>query len=199
MRLSLIATAALLFSVSIAEASSIKLDFEGFPDLTTLTNQYPDLTFSNAVVLSSGLSLNEFEYPPNSGSNVVVDDGSAIKIEFGTPISSFGGYFTYASAVTLKAFGADSVELASITSAFNTNYIDDPDPSSIPNEFLQVVAFGIKSIIISGDVAGSSFALDDVVYARPTLPPPVPEPGISLLLVVSALAAATRHTHSLRS
>jgi len=45
--------AAVAVSVS-AGATSVTIDFEGFPDSTILTNQYPGLTFSNAIILTAG-------------------------------------------------------------------------------------------------------------------------------------------------
>jgi hypothetical protein len=53
-----------------ASAGSITLDFEGFPDSTILSTQYSGLTFTNAIILTAGISLNEFEFPPHSGVNV---------------------------------------------------------------------------------------------------------------------------------
>ena len=69
-------------------AGIVTLDFEGFPDGTLLTNQYSGLTFTNATVLMAGISLNEFEFPPRSGVNVVSDNGAPILISFSTPVPS---------------------------------------------------------------------------------------------------------------
>jgi hypothetical protein len=59
--------AALLVGLTIVgEARATTIDFEGFPDSTIVTTQYPGLTFSNTIILTSGISLNEFEFPPHS-------------------------------------------------------------------------------------------------------------------------------------
>ena len=63
-------------------AASITLDFEGLPDSTILTTQYPGITFTNAIILTAGISLNEFEFPPHSGMNVVSDIEELITIKF---------------------------------------------------------------------------------------------------------------------
>src|SRR5580698_6525806 len=76
------------------------IDFESLNDGDLVTNQYPGLTFSNTIVLSAGISLNEFEFPPHSGTNVVSDNGGPMTITFFPPIQSFSGYFTY--SVPLK-------------------------------------------------------------------------------------------------
>jgi len=51
------------------------LDLEGFPDSTILGTQSPGVTFTNTIILSAGISLNEFEFPPHSGVNVVSHNG----------------------------------------------------------------------------------------------------------------------------
>src|SRR5579859_4683074 len=87
------------------------INFEGLADGTILANQYPGLAFSNAIILTAGISLNEFEFPPHSGVNVASDNGGPITIEFSTPVVSFGGYFTYLEPLTLDAFDASDTEV----------------------------------------------------------------------------------------
>jgi hypothetical protein len=173
-------------------AGTITLDFEGFSDSTVLTNQYPGVTFANATVITAGITLNEFELPPHSGTNVVFDDGGPMTISFATPVLSFGGYFTYYEPLTLQAFNASHTQIASATSAFSINVAcgyGPPclgDPSSSPNEFLQVgFTAGISSVTITGDLAGTSFVLDDA-----TITTGVPEPGTAFLLL-TGLAGIT--------
>ncbi len=48
-------------------AATLTFDFEALDDGTTLSAQLPGVTFANAVVLTAGLSLNEFDFPPASG------------------------------------------------------------------------------------------------------------------------------------
>src|SRR4051794_35485499 len=80
------------------------IDFENVDNGTPVTNQYSGLVFSGAVVLSAGLDLNEFEYPPHSGSNVLADIGGTISIDFLTAASGFSGYFTYRVPLTMTIF-----------------------------------------------------------------------------------------------
>lgn len=60
---------------ALQRASATTVEFEGFADSTVLSAQLPGLTVSNAIVLSAGISLNEFEFPPRSGANVASDSG----------------------------------------------------------------------------------------------------------------------------
>src|SRR4051812_48787774 len=100
--------ALILFPLLILLASqcafSDTIDFETFSDFDAITNQISGLIFSNSVVFSSGLSLNDLDFPPHSGSNVIVNSGSVLSIDFSDSITSFAGFFTYTSDVTLLAF-----------------------------------------------------------------------------------------------
>jgi hypothetical protein len=165
------------------------LDFEGFPDSTPITTQYPGVTFSHATILTAGISLNEFEFPPHSGVNVVFDDGGPMSLSFASPIFSFSGYFTYLEPLTLLAFDAGSSQVAQANSLFSDNLALSGDPGSSPNEFLHVsFAGGISSVTITGDPGGSSFTLDDATIDST----PEPSSVILLLTVLAALAAMNR-------
>jgi|SRR6185437_6914846 len=172
------------------DAGTITLDFEGFPDGTVLTNQYPGVTFTNTTVITAGISLNEFEFPPHSGTNVVFDDGGPISIDFASPILSFSGFFTYTVPLTLAAFDAISAQVASATSIFSSNLALSGDPGSGPNEFLSVSFAGaISRVTITADLAGGSFVLDDATYT--TGGSSVPEPGSFALLLLGSLVLVT--------
>jgi hypothetical protein len=80
-----------LTAPAILFADTVTINFDGSPDSTILTNQYPCATFSNAIILTAGISLNEFEFPPHSGTNVASDHGGPMSISFVTPTHSFGG------------------------------------------------------------------------------------------------------------
>lgn len=179
----------LLFSTPIVQADVIT--FEGISDSTTVTTQFPGLVFSNATAITAGISLNEFEFPPRSGSNVVIDEGSPLSISFTAPAQSFGGYFTYSTQLTLVAFDAANNPIASIMSAFSNNLALSGNPGSSPNEFLLLSTLsGISRVTITGNPSGSSFTLDDASVNEATA---IPEPGtICLLLTGSAALAAFR-------
>jgi hypothetical protein len=162
------------------------IDFESLPDGTLVTTQYPGLIFTNAIALTAGISLNEFEFPPRSGTTVISDFGGSLSIAFRTPIASFGGYFTYLVPLTLLALDAGGNPVASASSAFGTNLAClagapcSGYPGSSPNEWIKVgFTGGIARIIITGNLEGESFALDDAIYTST-----VPEPANTFLFTV---------------
>jgi hypothetical protein len=179
--LSLLFSAALVFFPhQLLKADISTIDFEAFPDGTSITTQFPGLTFTNTTVITAGIGLNELEFPPHSGINVAFDDSGPISIAFASPISSFSGYFTYVEPLTLAAFGATNDQVATVTSLFSSNDALFGDPGSSPNEFLQMSSLiGISSVTITGDPGGSSFVLDDISYTAQT-----PEPSYLALILV---------------
>ena len=176
--------------VPIHPAQAITIDFEGFSNSTQLTTQFSGLAFTNATVITAGIGLNELMFPPHSGTNVVFDDGGSLRIVFGTPQASVGGFFTYALPLTLTAFDDSNDSLGTATSRFSSNLALSGDPGSAPNEFLTIaLGGGIRSVTILGDPLGGTFALDDLTVTPAPEATLVPEPS-TLLLLVTGLASA---------
>lgn len=177
------------------QITATTLTFEDFPDSTILTNQYPGVTFANTVILTAGISLNEFEFPPRSGVNVASDKGGPITISFATAINNFSGYFTYAQPLTIDAFNSANKLLATKASLFSNNEALSGVAGSSPNEFDSLSSLsGISSITITGSPLGGSFALSDMSYSETAA---VPEPSglvltLSVLAIVISCLAKTR-------
>jgi hypothetical protein len=136
--------------------------------------------------------LNEIDFPPHSGVNVVFDDGGPITVSFATPVAAVGAFVTYTEGVTLTALDASDTPLGVVHSAFTNNTATGGDPGSMPNEFLQISSvLGISSVTFAGDPDGGDFVLDDLTFTPQTEGAAiVPEPrtlallggGLSLLL-----------------
>jgi hypothetical protein len=172
------------------DAGTIALNFEGFPDSTVLAAQYPGLAFSNAIILTAGITLNEFEFPPHSGSNVASDNGGPMTISFASPVQNFSGYFTYAEPLIVRAVNGANSQVAVATSRFSSNEALSGNAGSSPNELLQVSSTGgIASITITGDPAGDSFALDDATVTGPPSPPTVPTLRTLTLVLLGIMIA----------
>ncbi len=175
------ATIALLLP-SYVHAIPTTIDFESLADSDIVTNQFPGLTFSHTTVLTAGVSLNELEFPPHSGGNVVSDDGGPISIAFTIPQGEVSGFFTYTTQLTLTAFDALHHPLDITTPAFQANLALSSDPGSSPNEFLRVFfPNSITSVTLAGAPFGGSFTLDNLKITS------IPEPS-TLLLLASSLA-----------
>ena len=187
---------ALLLLAAAGMRADVFVNFESFSDSEILTNQIPGLQFTNTIVLSSGISLNQFDFPPHSGSNVASDNGGPIEITFDTSVlggevTGFSGYFTYFEPLTIQAFGSSSKLLATEDSKFSSNTGIGGAAGSAPNEFLQFSSTtGIDSILITGDPAGGSFTMDDLTFhVQPGGIIATPEPA-SIALLLGGLFAA---------
>src|SRR5207249_10796951 len=95
--------------------------FNNLQDGTAVGNQVPNCQFTNAAVLSAGTSLNEFEFPPHSSASVAGDVSGPLTIKFSPPITAFGGYFTYSTALSIAAFDANGIRVATANSRFSNN------------------------------------------------------------------------------
>jgi len=181
----LLAVHLLLLAQLQLNAGPIVLNFESLTDLESVTNQFPGLTFSNTTALVAGISLNEFDFPPRSGITVLFDDGGPINIVFSPLVLSFSAYFTYIVPLSLEAFDAADSSVALAQSLFSANDGFTGELGSSPNELLQVFhGGGLSRVVITGDVFGSSFTMDDVSVTA------VPEPSGSHLIIIAALAIA---------
>lgn len=164
-------------------SNATTIDFEALSDGEIVSNQFSGIIFSNATALSSGISLNELEFPPHSGTNVVFDDGGYLTLGFTSPISSFSGYFTYAEPLSIQGFDSLNILRVSTNSQFTNNLLLSGVIGSSPNELLSLNYSGnISKIIIAGNPGGGSFVMDDMAFIYSTT---VPEPSSVLLLLFS--------------
>ena len=172
----------------LACAATINVDFESIADGTVITNEYLGLTFTNARAITSGLTLNELQFPPRSGSNVADDFGGPINISFSIPVLNFAGYFTYSTGLTLTAYDSLNQVVGSTNSAFSSNVFSSPNS---PNEQLQLsFAGGISRVTLAGGSNGGSFVVDDLAFTTPSSAE-VPEPA-TFWLLLPALAVLRR-------
>jgi hypothetical protein len=183
---------------SAAVASPVVIGFESLTDGEAATTQFPGLAFSNALVLTAGVSLDDAEFPPFAGSNVATDSGGPIEIDFAQPVINVGGYFTYAQPLLLRAFNASHILVGSVSSAFSNNEALSGDVGSLPNELLGFVSGNISSVTITGAPLGGSFTLDNLTYTSQSVPVPtsVPEPATFTLVLAGAAAAFARRRRS---
>ncbi len=159
-------------SLMATPAAAVPIDFEGLADGASLTTQIVGATFANSIVLHSGLSLNEFEFPPHSGVAVASDDGGAMRIVFDSPVTSVSGFFTYSAPLIFTAFDAGGNTVATAASLFANNLALSGAAGSAANELITLAAAGSFSrVVILGDLGGGSFVVDDLsVTAVPEAP-----------------------------
>ena len=170
------------------------IDFESFSDFEPVTNQIPGVTFSNTTALQAGVSLNEFEFPPASGSIAAFDDFGPMELIFDMPITDFFGRFTYTTKINLLAYDSSNLLVDSVMSMFDSNLALSGDPGSAPSETLGVSSLtGISRVVIQGDLSGGSFVGDDFRADA------IPEPGTLPLLLGGLVGVILRQRFARRS
>lgn len=151
----------ILAGVSAAPLMAQPFSFEGYVDSTLLTTQYTGVTFSNTIILTTGITLDEFEFPAHSGSNVASDNGGPITIAFPSAMRGFGGYFTAGVPLMLEAFDSSNTLLAT-TSYGQDNEGLSGTAGTQPNHLLTVTSNkGVYKVVITGGSLGNSFTVDD--------------------------------------
>jgi hypothetical protein len=213
----LVLLAAITAAPAPSSAAPVVIDFEGLFEadaVGTISTSGGDITFTNALIMTALSTLPEDVLPPRSGANVAGDLASLdlntfefvsagfMRLDFSAAVSSFSGYFTYFLEtnpyLVLEAYDLGGTLLASVQSAFSENLAEPGNPLN-SNEFLALVAPGIRYVIITGDPGGldrPSFVVDDITveFQQVTTPDPdiVPEPATLALLAMGCAALARR-------
>lgn len=159
------------------EAAATPIDFEAYADNTPLTNEVAGLAFAGGVILTAGVSLNEFDFPPSSGVNVLGALSGTLDIALDAPATGFSGYFTHLEGLTFSGYDALHNLLFSIATANDSNLGGSTLISHSAN--------GLAFLSITG-AQGLGFTLDDLDIQSGAA---IPEPGSLALLVLGAFAA----------
>jgi hypothetical protein len=188
MTLALAGASMAVMSLSTAQASTVF----NFDDITVsgvtevdLTNQYAGMTFTGARVLNSPGQLNDVNFPPFTGPNVIANDadgfGGFITITFDAPVTSVGAYATTFDPLTVRAYDGATL-LGSATLAV-PNYANGGVGQ--PNQFLSLDFAQITSVQYYDGNFGS-FTLDNLTIdgGAFTGVPGVPEPATWAMLLL---------------
>jgi len=184
--------ASLVAVVAISQAASatsnVSIDFESLALDEFVTTQFADqqVLFGNAVTLVAGISLNEIDFPPSSGTNVISGlDVGPIGVAFLQPAHFVAFSITTADTAVVRYYDATATLLGQSVIDANLGATSQ-------------IAFNTPSQQISGltigrlnadDSTGSAFFLtvDDFQAA-------IPEPSafLAMALGLIPIAAAVR-------
>jgi hypothetical protein len=160
-----------------AHAQTVSISFESLSDGTLVDSAFQSqgVIFSNAVVATAGLSLNQLQFPPLPGNSNVVFDAAPITLTFSQAVTSVSADFTYVDPLTLTGQTASGTMVATASSQFGANYLAETTPGSgvfvdvtpgaSANELIQLSSSaGFTQVTISGSPDGGSFALDNLDF-----------------------------------
>jgi len=191
----------IVFASGTLFATTVTIDFAGLSDGTFVSTQYPGVTFSNAQILSAGVSLDNSDFPPFTGLNVVSDFDGPISLVFTDPALTFLGRFTYATPLSIEAFDLSNNLLASVSSMYSSNSVFGGEVGSAPNEPIQISSTtGISRLVIEGDSAGNSFTIGAATFTTAedsTVPEPSSASSALIALCFLFFAMIVRGRHSL--
>ena len=188
------ALAALFLVSSTNTATAVTIDFENLSDLSPVNSTYTaqGVLVQNAISLTAGVSLNEFDFPPSSGSIVigddVINDGDPMIITFLHSSDSVSAFFSYASTLTFTAFDPFGTLLGEFSTA-TSSMLGLSEQIIVPYN-------GLGSLHIAGSEA-NSFTMDDLSF-EPNLPASLPDGGSTLGLLgitLLSLLPATWRSH----
>jgi hypothetical protein len=185
--------AALTFAAAVpfCDAYADVITFDNLATGTIVTNEFPGVSFTGAIVATAGVNLNP-QFPPVSNPNVVVDISiDTIIATFTTPVTSVGAFVTGITSITESIFrGATMVGSVSTGGA---NFIG-AGTGLPPNIFLSISNFDITSVAFSD--TGSSFTLDNFTFTP--VPGPIVGAGLpGLIVACGALLALARRRRQL--
>ena len=172
--------------LTMGSASAGMITFEDLPDTyffssgdQNIGNFYSGITFGPDV---TALSVSRFggyandAFPPNSGDVVVWDAADpTVTVDFGSPIASFGIWYTSFDPLTLQAFDQNGDVLGTATGGPNT------DGTTGTTSFVSVSSPGITSVDLTS--TPGLFTLDDLIFQTGLTN--APEPGTAILLLFS--------------
>jgi hypothetical protein len=158
------------------------LTFKGLNDLQSVDDFYAGVRFSNAVAHIAGLSLNEAEFPPASGSTVASNNGGPVTIAWTSPLTDFTGLFTYTAPLTLT-FSLSGTPAGAAMSAFADNLALSGEPGSSPNEQISFhSASAFDSILIESE---GSFGMDSIFFEKTVQVVPEPSTYIPIFVILT--------------
>lgn len=136
--------------------------------------------------------MNEFDFPPHSGTVAIGDNGiSPLQIRFLQPSKDISGWFTYGAQLTISAY--DSLNgLLGIVNSLGTSNLGS-------STLINIGLNNVSRLSFTNSTVGN-FIVDDLNFTKmETLPPSsgsVPEPSTSMLLCAGLFGFAFRKLKS---
>jgi hypothetical protein len=179
----LVLLAALFTILPVAPANAALIDFESLGIDEFVTDQFAaqGILFGNAVTLVAGISLNEIDFPPSSGTNVISG------LEFGPLMATLPLGASHVSLQLTTGVPAAVRFFDALDALLGESLVSENLGSNTLVSFDSLTP--ISSVSIGDEMFGSAFFLtvDDFETAAQA-----PEPSLLLLMAAGLLPIAVR-------
>lgn len=169
-----------LMALTCACSAEVLIDFEDLNSGDEILDHYPGLHFNNLTICYDNESSNQIAYPPHSGTRIIGNLYTPIRVDFDSPVCNVSGWFMTNTAGDAYLEAYDENDILMDMDLVNTGLGGSAK--------LSVTAPSIKYVIMRGRLR--YWAMDDFAYDRcPSDPTEAPEFG-SLALAVAILFSA---------
>ena len=178
--------ALVLLALPAGAVTTVFLDFESLADGEFVTSQFAadGITFSNAVTLVAGASLNEIDFPPSSGTHVISGLGAgALTIQFSSLADSVALNIISFDHATVSYFDASNALILSNGVGPNLGFATATGTPS---------GLAIAKVTVANADGNANFLVLDNVIVRldDRQTPPIPEPSAFLTMTCGLLTVA---------
>lgn len=151
-----------LLAIAVPASALTTLNFEGLPTTYNygggqyIGNYYPGVTLGpDAIILTAGIDLNSYGYPPHSGNSVFRPYASGyVDFTFDCTVSYFEGWFSYGGGSQLYMEGYDAADNLIASTSMGDNYTT--------NSLMSISAAGMKRVRIHDST--EYWTGDDIAY-----------------------------------
>ncbi|OPY04934.1 MAG: hypothetical protein A4E67_02161 [Syntrophaceae bacterium PtaB.Bin038] len=157
-----------------AQSEAAVISFEDLSDSTPVADQYRMLgpVFSTGIVVESGISLFEQEYPPYGGEKALLVETGMLELRFDTPATRFGAYVTYASPLWVLFYDSAGNAVETFSSQFSSNLALCGDIGSNPNEYFGLEhPHGLSRVAFRLTSGCGTFVVDEISVVTVDEPP----------------------------
>ena len=168
------------FSVSASAATTVLINFEDLNHYDYIGTHYPGLTFSSEAQILQKPHYHWEQYPPHSGINVFFNRNMNTRINFDSPVSRVGIWYSSPYGGNIDAYDSSGTLIYSASGGANYG----------SNDYLEVSGSNIAYVILHD--GANYITYDDLEYDTSDEIPEFPTVAIPLLAIIGLMFLISR-------